>query len=165
VRFVLLVINKVRFMYKPKLESKGKKMKKFQYSVRFQQSVKVEIQDVKIDNLGGAHNVKNCPHNNFFDFVFKRYLAFTLVELLVVIAIIGVLIALLLPAVQAAREAARRMQCSNHERQIGLAVHNFHDATGGLPPYNIGLISGHVQAKTARRSASNVVVLFATKEC
>jgi prepilin-type N-terminal cleavage/methylation domain-containing protein len=67
----------------------------------------------------------------------KRRAAFTLVELLVVIAIIGILVGLLLPAVQAAREAARRMQCSNNMRQIGLGLYNFESARKKMPPSSV----------------------------
>ncbi|QDT65125.1 DUF1559 domain-containing protein [Calycomorphotria hydatis] len=94
--------------------------------------------------------------NHIHSKTFRRA-GFTLIELLVVIAIIAILIALLLPAVQQAREAARRSQCKNHLKQIGIALHNYHDTSQTLPPGGFYAISPDGASSTNENTAFGVV--------
>ena len=91
--------------------------------------------------------------------LFLHRRAFTLVELLVVIAIIGILVALLLPAIQAAREAARRSQCVNNLRNVALSVHNFHDSKKQFPAAINLLPQDELPAGTINHSTGNAAAL------
>ena len=85
-------------------------------------------------SVRGIESTTSCRTRGVNSATRMRQHGFTLVELLIVVAIIGLLVQMILPAVQASREAARRVQCNNNLRQIGLAVHHFHDANKILPP-------------------------------
>src|SRR5262249_39363554 len=105
-----------------------------------------------------AHSIPSSSEDRFMKS--HRRSGFTLIELLVVIAIIGILIALLLPAVQTAREAARRMQCTNNLKQIGLALHNYHDTVRAFPMGRDGgssSVQGRIRPYTEQTSLFDAI--------